>query len=417
MTMVSRKSMNESAIPMHSHLSRYTGESAPVSPSHISSQDSENNRDFALRAGLEASKRAIEFQKTTKLSQQVDLAYLDWDDIFVEDMLGVGGFASVCLVTCPKLRRKHGKSMKTVADGSSSVLSFDYSWAESSEMSIDESEFITDAYALKCLSNRTMSRPRQFITGAVDLVGEAFLLSHLSHPHIIQLHGVTTGNIAQSFTKKAGYFLVLEALDTTLHDKLYVWRKDPITSMEDFFKRSQHPSAPSIEERLSIVSDIAKGMEYLHSNDVIFRDLKPENVGFDRNGTVKLFDFGLARETKNDRLPGIAGSVLYLSPESILEMFSCKASDVYSFGIVTWEVVSLLRPYPDFHHPDELTKAVAIDRHRPDAGVVNHPVKNLIESCWRLDHASRPTFRQVLRQLRDLKANSKPKRIHSAPRY
>ena len=160
---------------------------------------------------------------------------------------------------------------------------------------------------------------------------------------------------------------------------------------------------------------IAKGMEYLHSHNVLFRDLKPDNVGFDRNGTVKLFDFGLARETPYECLPGMAGSMLYLSPETILKKFNCKASDVYSYGILTWELVSLLRPYPEFHHPDQLKKAVAVDGHRPDPRVVTHPVHNMIEACWHFDHASRPTFTQVLKYLEELRDNSKPRRIKSAP--
>jgi serine/threonine protein kinase len=160
---------------------------------------------------------------------------------------------------------------------------------------------------------------------------------------------------------------------------------------------------------------IAKGMEYLHANNVIFRDLKPDNVGFDHDGVVKLFDFGLARETHLDRLPGMAGSMLYLSPETILEKFNCKASDVYSFGILTWELVSLLRPYHEFHQPNQLKKAVAIDGYRPDPRAVEHPIQNLIESCWQMNYAARPNFTQILRSLEELRDNSKPRRVKSAP--
>lgn len=406
----------------HSRGGRKPGRLAPSSPRPLPSPPGgsphrvSDNLDVALRAGHVACERAIELHRTSKLSQQGDLAQLNWEDIFLEDMLGVGGFASVCLVTCPKLRPKGGRSGKGFNDGATSVISFDPSWGSSyMSMDMDESEELGDCYALKCLSNRTMANPRQFVTGAADLVGEAFLLSRLSHPNIIQLHAVTAGNIAEAFTKKGGYFLVLEALETTLSSKLQKWRKDPLASMDDFLTRSRHGSLPSVEERLSIAMSIAKGMEYLHSKNVIFRDLKPDNVGFDEDGMVKLFDFGLARETPHDRLPGMAGSMLYLSPETILEKFNCKASDVYSFGILTWELVSLRRPYPEFHQPNQLQKAVAIDGHRPDPRVVTHPIKDLIESCWQMNYAARPTFTQVLRCLEELRDNGKPRRIKSAP--
>lgn len=381
-----------------------------------------DNLDSARKAGKAAVERAMELQRTTKLPCQVDLMQLKWEEIFVEDLLGVGGFASVCLVSCPRLRKKHGKtSGKSMCDGGSSIFSFDPSWGQSissigsgSQMSL-ESEAEFDGYALKCLSSRTMTRPKHFVTGAADLVGEAFLLSRLSHQNIISLYGVTEGNIADAFLKNGGYFLVMEALDTTLNEQIQTWRKDPVASMEDFFNRAQKSSVPSIEERLSIATSIARAMEYLHSNDVLFRDLKPDNVGFDRDGIVKLFDFGLARETTKDRLSGMAGSMMYLAPETILEKFNCKASDVYSFGILTWELASLLRPYPEFHQPSELQKAVAIDGHRPDPRAVTHPVKDLIESCWAFNYTERPTFTQVLRCLDTLRDNSKPRRIKSAP--
>ena len=399
-----------SSISQSNPMSSHSRQDVPSPPPHAASPDSVDRLDAALRAGHAAAQRAIKLEQTTKLSPKVDLVYLDWDDVFVEDMLGVGGFASVYLVTCPKLRRKHARGAKTGHDCSSSIQSFDRSWADLSEMSIDESEDISDAYALKCLSNRTISRPRQFITGACDMVGEAFLLGRLSHPNIIQLYGVTSGSTTQAYTKKGGYFLVLEALETTLNDKLQQWRKAPVTSIGDFMNRTQNQSVPSVDRRLGIVEDIAKGMEYLHSQNVIFRDLKPENVGLDRNGLVKLFDFGLAREIQNDRLPGIAGSVLYLSPETILENFNCKASDVYSFGILTWEVVSLARPYQEFCRPDELKNAVANDRLRPDSGLIDHPVKSLIDSCWQRDYTTRPTFGEILRQLDGLRGNDKRRR-------
>eukprot|EP00934_Nitzschia_sp_Nitz4_P008438 Nitzschia sp. Nitz4//scaffold45_size130396//23838//25136//NITZ4_003434-RA/size130396-processed-gene-0.211-mRNA-1//-1//CDS//3329552353//8428//frame0 len=378
---------------------------------------------FASRAGHAAMSRAMELNQTTRMPCQVDLLQLNWEDVFVEELLGVGGFASVCLVSCPKLKKKHNSIKCNGFDGGSGSFNFDPSWGQSCTsigsctMSVD-SEAELDGYALKCLSNRTMSNLKHFITGAADLVSEAFILSRLSHPNIINLYGVTDGNIQDAFLKTGGYFLVMEALDTTLHSELQTWRSDrkqPVASMDDYFSRSQRSAAPSMVERLSIAMSIAKALDYLHSNNVLFRDLKPENVGFDRDGNVKLFDFGLARETTKDKLPGVAGSMLYLAPETILEKYNCKASDVYSFGILTWELASLQRPYPQFQTPNQLQRAVAIEGHRPDPRAVTHPVKELIESCWTFNPADRPTFPQVLRFLENLRDNAKPKKIRSAP--
>jgi serine/threonine protein kinase len=352
---------------------------------------------------------------------------LEWDDLFVEELLGVGGFASVYLATCPKLWQRQNKGSDNM-ENSSSVFSHDHSWALSgrsgtssgtsmmSGMSLDESTAeLTGAYAVKYLSNRTMADPKQYATGARDLAGEAFLLSRLSHPNIIQLYGVTAGDVSDAFTKRGGLFLVLEALVTTLTQELHAWRKTPLASLDDFVKQNQQSSVPSTSGRLDIAAEIAKGMHYLHSHDIIFRDLKPDNVGFDRAGGVRLFDFGLAREVnkKENRLNGVAGSMMYLAPETVLGKYSCKSSDVYSFGILLWELMSLERPFPEFDQPNQLQKAVSIDGHRPNLSSMPERVAALIRSCWQSNHDARPSFLDIIPSLRALKQFRKQKRVLS----
>jgi serine/threonine protein kinase len=76
---------------------------------------------------------------------------------------------------------------------------------------------------------------------------------------------------------------------------------------------------------------LAKALEYVYSKNIIFRDVKPRNIGFDARSTVKLFDFGLARDVKLYRLKGKAKLPLYMAPEVALseEEYGLPA-DVYS---------------------------------------------------------------------------------------
>ena len=376
----------------------------PKSPTSKVSIDSDSSVGRLVAATVKI------LEETSKLPpRSSDLVYLEWDDLFVEDMLGVGGFASVCLATCPKLWGRQNKRNDPM-EGSASLNSYDFSSAQSetsffsgmSAMSMDES-ILKRAYAVKYLSNRTVSDPKQYVTGACDLASEAFLLSRLSHPNIIQLFAVTSGEISEAFTKTGGFFLVLEALETTLTKELDTWRAMPREPIDTFAKRSQRNSIPTTRGRLNIATDVAKGMLYLHSHDIIFRDLKPDNVGMDRAGQVRLFDFGLAREVKDSRLKGVAGSMMYLAPETILGKFTCKSSDVYSFGILCWELMSMQRLYPDFKEPNQLHKAVSVDGYRPDLSSVPEEVAPFISACWHSNHANRPQFADIISSLGALK--------------
>ena len=89
------------------------------------------------------------------------------------------------------------------------------------------------------------------------------------------------------------------------------------------------------------------GIEYLHKKDILYRDLKPENVLFDDSGHVKLADFSLAKENVTDSKSSdsFCGSPAYLPPEMLLQKKSSKASDIYQIGAVLYEMLVGFPPY------------------------------------------------------------------------
>ena len=104
---------------------------------------------------------------------------------------------------------------------------------------------------------------------------------------------------------------------------------------------------------------MARGLEYLHSCNIMHGDLKPQNVllktaGNDRRGFVcKLGDFGLSRmlpETQTHVNTGSCGTVTHASPELLTDGRLTKACDVFAFGMILWELVTGLRLFPDMHH-------------------------------------------------------------------
>eukprot|EP00568_Trieres_chinensis_P009063 CAMPEP_0183314746 /NCGR_PEP_ID=MMETSP0160_2-20130417/49439_1 /TAXON_ID=2839 ORGANISM="Odontella Sinensis, Strain Grunow 1884" /NCGR_SAMPLE_ID=MMETSP0160_2 /ASSEMBLY_ACC=CAM_ASM_000250 /LENGTH=93 /DNA_ID=CAMNT_0025480145 /DNA_START=1 /DNA_END=279 /DNA_ORIENTATION=- len=89
-------------------------------------------------------------------------------------------------------------------------------------------------------------------------------------------------------------------------------------------------------------------MEYLHENRIVFRDLKPQNIGFDDKNKVKIFDFGIARKLDpgDEKHPtGNTGTLRYMAPE----VAKCKnyglEVDVYSFGMLLWEICKWKKPF------------------------------------------------------------------------
>jgi Protein kinase domain len=149
--------------------------------------------------------------------------------------------------------------------------------------------------AVKFLSDDAMMVPEEFCNGAADLLMEAKYLTALAahpHPSLIQLHGVcSAGPSGFSLADRAGFFLVIDRLYDTLGRRMDVWRE---------LTRRRAGQGRVLQamflQRLMVAQDIASALRHLHKLNVVFRDLKPDNVGFDYAGAVKIFDFGLAKE-------------------------------------------------------------------------------------------------------------------------
>lgn len=189
-------------------------------------------------------------------------------------------------------------------------------------------------YAMKHLKAKLLTQPDNFRLAAAELAVEAHMLASFDHPNVMKIRGWATNGVASfSDGRHDSFFLLLDRLDETLDQRIASWQKrvemqsqqpENITGnlVSDLWRRlsiapshdgypthQQHQQNCFAEEKLDIESlclerlgvcvEIASALAYLHSKCVIFRDLKPNNIGF-LNGRVQLFDFGLSRE-----LPGL----------------------------------------------------------------------------------------------------------------
>ncbi|KHJ82994.1 hypothetical protein OESDEN_17311 [Oesophagostomum dentatum] len=105
------------------------------------------------------------------------------------------------------------------------------------------------------------------------------------------------------------------------------------------------------QEWCSWSRQIAEGMEYLHKNKVIHRDLKSPNILFDEEGVVKICDFGTSHQQKkqNSTVMSFCGTVSWMAPEMIKKQPCCEKVDVYSYGVVLWELLTREQPYKNIN--------------------------------------------------------------------
>ncbi|CAM6106557.1 unnamed protein product [Calypogeia fissa] len=170
-------------------------------------------------------------------------------------------------------------------------------------------------------------------------------------------------------------------------------------SLKGFLVKNQ-PNTLGTAMVLSLALDIARGMEYLHSQGVLHLDLKSHNLVLADNNCVKVTDFGVARtQSECESMTLDSGTYRWMAPELISNKhFSVKA-DVYSFGIILWEIVTGLTPY------EEMTTVQAafavVHKHlRPQIpDNCPRPLKELMEECWAENPDKRPSFWQIVERL------------------
>jgi len=167
-----------------------------------------------------------------------------------------------------------------------------------------------------------------------DFMIEASLLSKLRHPNVINFFGISS-----SPTKR---YIIMECLEKSL---------DRVVS-----DLQRENCRYTLEEKLTVLSNIGNGIEYLHTmtpKRIAHRDLKPGNILLDSNGVCKLCDFGLSKMMSQHTLSALTnqvGTCYYMSPEvsDVHEVDSTLATalDIYSFAIIMWQILfEVVDPY------------------------------------------------------------------------
>ncbi|GMY11148.1 serine/threonine-protein kinase STY17 [Fagus crenata] len=165
-------------------------------------------------------------------------------------------------------------------------------------------------------------------------------------------------------------------------------------SVYDFLHKQR--GAFKLPSLLKVSIDVSKGMNYLHQNNIIHRDLKTANLLMDENEVVKVADFGVARvQTQSGVMTAETGTYRWMAPEVIEHKAYDHKADVFSFGIVLWELLTGELPYS---HLTPLQAAVGVVQKgiRPTIPKNTYPrLTELLERCWQQDAAQRPDFSEI----------------------
>ncbi|KAM9477021.1 fibroblast growth factor receptor 3 isoform 2-T2 [Clarias gariepinus] len=225
-----------------------------------------------------------------------------------------------------------------------------------------------------------------------DLVSEMEMMKMIGkHKNIINLLGACTQDGPL-------YVLVEYASKGNLREYLRA-RRPP--GMDYSFDTCKIPDETlTFKDLVSCAYQVARGMEYLASQKCIHRDLAARNVLVTEDNVMKIADFGLARDvhnidyykkTTNGRLP-----VKWMAPEALFDRVYTHQSDVWSYGVLLWEIFTLGgSPYPGIP-VEELFKLLK-EGHRMDKPAnCTHELYMIMRECWHAVPSQRPTFRQLV---------------------
>ncbi|KAL5543706.1 hypothetical protein UlMin_007490 [Ulmus minor] len=232
-----------------------------------------------------------------------------------------------------------------------------------------------------CFTGRSSEQERL----TVEFWREADILSKLHHPNVVAFYGVVQDGPGGTLATVTEYMVDGSLRHVLLRKDRYLDRR----------------------KRLIIAMDAAFGMEYLHSKNIVHFDLKCDNLLVNLKDPLrpicKVGDFGLSKIKRNTLVSGgVRGTLPWMAPE-LLNGSSNKVSekvDVFSFGIVLWEILTGEEPYANMHY-GAIIGGIVNNTLRPT--IPSHcdsEWRTLMEQCWAPNPAVRPSFTEIASRLR-----------------
>ena len=347
-----------------------------------------------------------------------------WEEIKLGRLLGSGGFASVYsveYVNNKEASTKHyGESTSTEDETDSSVANMDEKVAKSTASQSVKAvlrgptDYVDSELALKCVKRNPRLSGESLEIAARDFIQETSILKEISmHSNIVSLVAVSDN----LHLDPENGFIILERVYDTLDRLLQRWKLKSVGcqtlgvrvetgSLRRLRTRLLDQILPSRRKKLhesqrsqqawrinKAAIGLAEALAFLHSHNILYRDLKPANVGFDSEGGVRLLDFGCSRfidpQDPNQKLTQCVGTLRYMAPE-VTHQYPGHygfASDAYSFALLLWEILSLSKP----PHCGKM---------RPPLRPIASPeIRSLLQASWHQNPVMRPSFSLIIHEL------------------
>ncbi|GCC34906.1 proto-oncogene tyrosine-protein kinase receptor Ret isoform X1 [Chiloscyllium punctatum] len=242
-----------------------------------------------------------------------------------------------------------------------------------------------------------------------DLLSEFNLLKQVSHPHIIKLYGACC--------QDGPLYLIVEyAKYGSLRSFLRESRKVGPSYLGEGNRNSSYLDNPderalTMGDLISFAWQISRGMQYLAEMKLVHRDLAARNVLVAEGRKMKISDFGLSRDVYEEdsyvkrskgRIP-----VKWMAIESLFDHIYTSQSDVWSFGILLWEIVTLGgNPYPGIA-PERLFNLLKTGYRMERPENCSEEMYNLMLRCWKQEPDKRPTFAEISKELEKMMVKSR----------
>lgn len=255
--------------------------------------------------------------------------------------------------------------------------------------------------AIKRINDRCFAgKPSEQERMRDDFWNEAIKLADLHHPNVVAFYGVVLDSPGGSVATLTEY-MVNGSLRNALQK-----------SERNLDKR----------KRLVIAMDVAFGMEYLHGKNIVHFDLKSDNLLVNlrdpHRPICKVGDLGLSKVKCQTLISGgVRGTLPWMAPELLNGSSSLVSEkvDVFSFGIVMWELLTREEPYADLHY-GAIIGGIVSNTLRPLVPESCDPEwRSLMERCWSSETSERPSFTEIANELRSMAAKVPPKAVTQQP--